>query len=183
MDSEKHKRGVIARVTPSLVAVLAAATTTLVFDLGISLARGWRPGLEYTLAVAGLSLGAALLVGGVLGLSGRPALALAAWVAVHAKAGLLVFLTRSAPWVVLIALVTYGCLVVIHKARGRALLSGVAVAAALALAGQMLGRLLPALGVNSCVRNPARFSGRPSGFLVGFTLNPRMGSQANALLN
>ena len=66
-----------------LVAVLAATIVSFLFDLGVAVARGWSPGLGYLALCAGLALGAAVVLGGVLGWTRRTEIALAAWVALN----------------------------------------------------------------------------------------------------
>ena len=153
-DRDGKMRGIVtvhdlrSRLGGPLRAMLTAAVVLIGFDLGLAVARGWRPDAGYSIAMAGLCLAVAIGVGMFGALVGQVAAALAIWVALEANVGLLLFASGSW-WLSLTAgAVTYAGATWVGRAGGGPELLGIVTAATLTLSGQLLGRLLPALGVD-----------------------------------
>ena len=110
-----------------LAAVLAATVASFLFDVGVSAARGWSPAPGYVGACAGLALGAALVLGGLLGFTRRPELALAAWVALNVVLGVVMY--ASSGWLSAagFAAVTWAALLPNDRRRESPLSPGIGV--------------------------------------------------------
>ena len=80
-----------------LKALLAATAGSFLFDLGVSLARGWTPTPDYVALCAALALGAAVLIGLLTAPTRRPEIALALWMGLNIQTATMLYVTpRSA---------------------------------------------------------------------------------------
>ncbi len=132
----------------SMLATFVCATTTFAFDLGVSVARDWRPPWDYAVACGIFAWVSALIVGGILGWATRRAeIALATWVAFNAWLGTMLFLPPDAMVAFALALVTWGALRLLPQARRSAATSGLATGTAISIVAVILPRLFTVLGM------------------------------------
>jgi arylsulfatase A-like enzyme len=143
----RYRAAPVRAILTSLTAVLAATVVSFLFDVGVSLARGWSPGLGYTSVCAGFAVGGALVVGGTVGWTRRPELALAGWVALNAAVSALVYVPADWLSALSLAAVTWVALLPNDRRQTAPLSAGIAVGLALSLCAVILPRLFGVVGV------------------------------------
>ena len=130
-----------------LKALLAATAGSFLFDLGVSLARGWTPTPDYVALCAALALGAALLIGLLTAPTRRPEIALALWMGLNIQTATMLYVTPSVTRSVSFAVLTWLCLRWDDRRRESPWSIGLSTGVALCFCAVILPRLFSVLSV------------------------------------
>lgn len=130
-----------------LQALLTATAASFVFDLGISLARGWSPEGGYIALCAALSFGVAALLGLLTSPTRRPEIALSVWLGLNVYLSTLLYVIPDWRTVIGFTAVCWLCLLVNDRRRESPTSLGLAVGLGLGFCATILPRLFGVLGI------------------------------------